>query len=73
MLMEDQRFSFIQEPLGLEHIWRRLTTTETYSPKVWTDRYLAAFAMAESLAVVTFDGAFRGIPDLDVVDLNRTA
>jgi uncharacterized protein len=73
MLMEDQRFSFIQEPLGLEHIWRRLTTTETYSPKVWTDRYLAAFAMAESLAVVTFDGAFRGIPDLDVVELNRTA
>ncbi|TVQ96992.1 MAG: VapC toxin family PIN domain ribonuclease [Spirochaetaceae bacterium] len=52
-MMEDERFSFAHEPLGLEHLWRRLTSQEHHSPKVWTDRYLAAFAMADTLALVT--------------------
>ena len=69
-LMEDERFSFTHEPLGLEHLWRRLTSEETYSSKVWTDRYLAAFAIADGLTLVTIDGGFRSIPNLTVVELS---
>lgn len=70
-MMEDERFSFSTEPPGLEHLWRRLTMVEDYSHRVWTDRYLAAFALAESLTIVTLDGGFRTVPDLDVVEIGR--
>lgn len=62
----DERFTFSREPLGLEHLWRRLTTVESYSPKVWTDRYLAAFAIADSLTLVTLDQGFAGLEGLSV-------
>ena len=68
-LMQDERFVFTLEPLGLEQLWRRLTMTNSYSPKVWNDRYLAAFAMTGSLTLVTFDTAFNTIADLDLVTL----
>jgi toxin-antitoxin system PIN domain toxin len=64
-MMEDERFTFAPEPLGLEHLWRRLTTVESYSPKVWTDRYLAAFAIADSLTLATLDAA-AAIPGIEV-------
>ena len=53
-------------PVGLDHLWRRLTTTRSYSPKVWNDAYLAGFAMAGGLTVVTFDRGFGSIPDLNL-------
>ncbi|TVQ28503.1 MAG: hypothetical protein EA383_00375 [Spirochaetaceae bacterium] len=53
--------------LGLEHYWRRLTITDEYSPKVWTDRYLAAFAVVGGLRVVTFDTAFASLPEVESV------
>lgn len=65
-LMDDPRFEYALEPLGLDHLWRRLTTTRSYSPKVWNDAYLAAFAMAGALTLVTFDKAFRSVPDLEI-------
>jgi toxin-antitoxin system PIN domain toxin len=68
-LAEDERFSYALEPLGLEHLWRRLTMAQTYSPKFWNDRYLASFAMAGGMTLVSFDTAFRSIPDLSVVGL----
>jgi toxin-antitoxin system PIN domain toxin len=64
-LMSDTRMEFEAEPLGLDHMWRRLTTAKTYSPKVWTDAYLAAFAITGSLTLVTLDKAVASIPDLD--------
>ena len=30
-----------------------------YSPKLWQDAYLAAFAVAAGLSLVTFDQGFR--------------
>ncbi|TVQ25531.1 MAG: PIN domain-containing protein [Spirochaetaceae bacterium] len=68
-MTEDTRFRFSLEPLGMEHYWRRLTLGAGYSPKVWTDRYLAAFAITGELRVVTFDGAFASVPDLDALVL----
>ena len=68
-LTEDTRFEFGLEPVGLEHYWRRMTRADSYSPKVWTDRYLAAFAITGELCVVTFDGAFASLAEIQSVVL----
>ena len=39
--------------------WRRLASCETASPKVWMDAYLAAFAIAGGLRLVSLDRDFR--------------
>ncbi len=68
-LIEDSRFVWTREPSGLEHYWRRLTLGSSYSPKVWTDRYLAAFAITGELRIVTFDAAFASLHGLEAVVL----
>ena len=40
--------------------WKRKTSEgETHSPKVWSDAYLAAFAEAAGIGMVSFDKGFR--------------
>ncbi len=65
-LLEDDRAVLLPEPIGLEGHLRRLTARLKYSPKVWADAYLAAFAIANERRLVTFDRAFRAYPGLDV-------
>ena len=69
-LMADSRLAFALEPPGLDHLWRRLTLMESYSSKVWNDAYLAAFAMAADLTLVTFDKALGSLPDLSCLVLS---
>lgn len=57
-LMRDERLDFYGEPLGLEQPFRRYTVSGRVSPKLWQDAYLAAFARAAKLQLVTFDGGF---------------
>jgi len=47
----------LEEPRGMEAIFRRRTAREEVSTKQWADAYLAAFAEAASLTLVTFDRA----------------
>lgn len=51
-----------QEPAGLDAGMRARTTStsESPSPKTWADAYLAAFAAAAGLTLVTFDRALAG-------------
>ncbi len=58
-LFGDPRFTFETEPPALEEDLRRLTKGFPYSPKLWQDAYLAAFAVAAGLPLVTFDQGFR--------------
>jgi len=58
-LMGDERFDFTSEPMDLEQHLRRYTVGERVSPKLWQDAYLAAFARAAKLHLVTFDGGFQ--------------
>ena len=51
------RAHMVQEPLGLEPEMRLRTSTDSVSPKAWADAYLAAFAVAGELTLVTFDRA----------------
>jgi toxin-antitoxin system PIN domain toxin len=54
----DPRIAFVAEPAGLEADWRAFTKGSTFSTHVWNDAYLAAFARASDLGVVTFDRGF---------------
>lgn len=45
------------EPAGIEGLFRRNTFRHEVSPKQWADGYLAAFAEAGGLCLVTFDKA----------------
>ena len=47
------------EPPGAWALWRAFATRDTASPKVWMDAYLAAFALAGGLGVVTLDRDFQ--------------
>jgi toxin-antitoxin system PIN domain toxin len=67
--LRDERVSFVAEPQGLEQTFRALTRQRQASPKVWADTYLAAFAEAAPITLVTFDRAFRGkVKPLVVLD-----
>jgi uncharacterized protein len=48
------------EPAGVGEAFEQLTTGDNLSPKTWTDAYLAAFAEAGKLTLVTFDRALAG-------------
>jgi hypothetical protein len=54
---QDAETELYAEPTELEQTFRSLTGTEEASPKLWADAYLAAFAQAANLTLVTFDRA----------------
>ena len=62
--MNDPRITYVQEPVGIDRLWRSLTSTRAYSHKLWNDAYLAAFAIAGGYEFVTFDQGFRQFPGL---------
>ena len=68
-LIGDFRVGFSREPLGLDHLWRRMTTGATYSPKVWNYAYLAAYAIAAGYQIITFDKGFAALKDLNCIIL----
>lgn len=49
-----------EEPTGLNAALRQRTSLDSPSPKTWMDAYLAAFAEAANLTLVTFDRALAG-------------
>lgn len=57
---EDRRVSFLPEPSALEPEFRELSRLRRPAPKDWADSYLAAFASASDLTLVTFDQALYG-------------
>jgi len=63
-LLSDDRIVFAAEPPGLQAAWRLLTAKHQSGPNFWTDTYLAAFASAASLNLVTLDRDFRKYPGL---------
>ena len=64
ILQSDPYVSYIDEPAGVEPLWRDHTKKRSFSPKVWNDAYLAAFAQAANLEVVTFDRGFAQYQNL---------
>jgi len=65
--LSDDRITYqAVEPPDTEHRWARYARRDTASPKLWMDAYLAAFAAAGGLTMVTTDGAFAQFDELDV-------
>ena len=67
--LTDPLINFVEEPVELEPIWRKLGAVRSASPKLWMDAYLAAFAMAGSFTLVTTDRAFKQFKGLYVLTL----
>ncbi len=64
-LLGDERFRFeSDEPPGVDTAFEQFTSGRTFSPRLWTDAYLAAYANAARLTLVSFDRAFREFPGL---------
>jgi len=63
-LLTDHRVIFVEEPMGIDIPWRNLTMLTTYSTNVWTDAYLAAFALTADLEMITFDKGFAQFTEL---------
>lgn len=61
--------AFLPDPSGLDEQFRRLSRSVNLGPALWTDAYLAAFAMAGGYRLVAFDADFRRFPDLDFLYL----
>jgi toxin-antitoxin system PIN domain toxin len=72
-LMEDDSTGFEAEPQGLDLVWRQLTDGDGSSPKLWMDAYLAAFAIAGGLRMVSLDKDFRNFEShgLDLLLLSK--
>ncbi len=50
---------WLDEPAGFVDQWSALACLPSASPKVWTDAYLAAFAIGHDLQLVTIDSDFK--------------
>ena len=61
---------FAPEPQGTETLLARQCALGGSSTKFWTDSYLAAFARAGDLGLVTFDRDFESFPDLELTLLD---
>jgi toxin-antitoxin system PIN domain toxin len=70
-LLNDPRVGFTEEPKGVEALWRRFCARPSVSPKLYMDSYLAAFAIASQLRVVTIDRGFQQFNDIDVITLTN--
>jgi toxin-antitoxin system PIN domain toxin len=53
--MRDPHVAFMDEPQGIDILFRALTRLRQPATKDWADSYLAAFATAGQLTLVTFD------------------
>jgi uncharacterized protein len=47
----------LEEPRGIDRLFRQNTSRNEASTKQWADGYLAAFSMAAGIRLVTFDQA----------------
>ena len=56
--LDDDRIGLLEEPAEIEAEFRSLTQSGQAAPKDWGDSYLAAFAIAAQLTLVTFDRTF---------------
>ncbi|MCH6258686.1 PIN domain-containing protein [Puniceicoccaceae bacterium K14] len=63
----DSRIGFLEEPDSIESFFESLSNRRDKSHRLWTDDYLAAFAKAANLKLVTFDKALlRRYPGITI-------
>ncbi len=60
---------FLAEPANLEQHLAALTLTTAVPNRLWTDAYLAAFALAGNYRLASFDSDFQRFAGLDFLHL----
>jgi toxin-antitoxin system PIN domain toxin len=62
-ILKDSRIIFANEPPtgDLDRLLRKFSSSGEVSPKKWTDAYLAAFAHASGMELITFDRSLAQI------------
>ena len=70
VIMSDPRVTFVDESENVESYWRAYTRRPTFSPNIWSDAYLAAFARAAGLELITFDKGFAQYKSLSCTILS---
>ena len=66
-LWADERVLWADEPDELDAVWRAISARDDKSHKLWTDDYLAGFAQAGHLTLVTLERGFaRRYPSVHV-------
>ena len=69
-LQADPRVRLLPEPKGLAPLWMAFSKRDDRSHLLWTDDYLAAFAQAAGVELITFDATVRmRYPSVDVTVL----
>lgn len=63
--LHDPRVVMIEEPASIEDVFRSNTSQDAPLHALWTDGYLAAFAEANNLQLVTFDKGFERFPNVN--------
>lgn len=69
-LMALPNIQFLAEPAGLDAHFQALTTASALPHRLWTDAYLAAFAVASGSRLVSFDADFARFPGLNFLHLS---
>jgi len=64
-----ERVLLAEEPGTIRSEWPRLADTNTASPKLWMDAYLAAFALTGGFRLVTTDRGFKQFKGLNALVL----
>jgi hypothetical protein len=65
MLEADERISLLHEPEGLDSLLKSLVAGRGPTPNLWTVAYLAAFAKATKMQIITFDRGFSKFTAID--------
>jgi uncharacterized protein len=65
IFQSDRCVSYVEEPVDLERHWRTFTGRSSHSPNVWSDAYLAAFAIAGNWELVSFDKGLKQYPGVN--------
>lgn len=66
----DPRVVYCEEPANLELLWRDCTQSRSFSPKVWNDAFLAAFAQTAAHEMITFDKGLTQFKNLNCTILS---
>jgi toxin-antitoxin system PIN domain toxin len=62
--------AYVNEPRGCSAALNSFVASGLVTPRLWTDAYLAAFAVAAGLRLITFDRDLERFPDLNVLLLS---
>jgi predicted nucleic acid-binding protein len=63
------QISLLAEPPGLEELLAQWGKNLDLRSGLWTDAYIAAFALASGCRVVAFDADFNRFPGIDFLHL----